>query len=360
MENKISVRQICFIMLMYTAVSKLILYPTVLSYESGRDLLFSALLDFAVQGVIIWAVSFLCSRTDKTFFGLIESTFGNIFARVIYGLFALFFIICAVIPFMEQKLYVNSFFYDTLPSLPLFLSVMFFTVYAACKGFRNIGRCADICLPIFAISIIFIFSMSVGEADWSNFLPVMKTPPAKVFSASLATVFRFFEPCWLLMFMGHFKYGKGDAAKITLSYVVGALIVMLFLALFYGVYGDIACSRQFAIAKISLFFPAIDLVGRIDLIALYALEIVMLFAMVINVQMCVHCFVKCTGYENRAVWSVAVNGVLVILLLTLNTKFNAVYNVWAKWMWIVFIIFANIIPLLAWALKKGGRKEEAK
>ena len=55
MENKISVRQICFIMLMYTAVSKLILYPTVLSYESGRDLLFSALLDFAVQGVIIWA-----------------------------------------------------------------------------------------------------------------------------------------------------------------------------------------------------------------------------------------------------------------------------------------------------------------
>ena len=51
MSMKISVRQICFIMLVYTAVSKFILYPTVLGYENGRDILFPALIDFAVQAV---------------------------------------------------------------------------------------------------------------------------------------------------------------------------------------------------------------------------------------------------------------------------------------------------------------------
>lgn len=353
---KISVRQICFIMLMYTAVSKLILYPTVLSLYSGRDLLFSALIDFAVQGIIVWAVSYLCSRTDKTFFGLIEGTLGKITARIIYGLFALFFLICTVIPLFEQKVYVHAIFYDTLPSLTVFLPFFIFSVYAASKGLKNIGRSADICLPIFVISLLFIFAMSVLEVKWDNFLPVLTTPANKVFGGSLLTAYRFFEPAWLLMFMGHFKYKKGDAAKITLSYAGGALIVLFFLAVFYGVYGDIAVSRQFAVSKISLFFPAIDIVGRIDLIALYGLEVVMLFALVINIQFAVYCICKCTGYNNRAVISAAVNAVLFIMIIVLDNRLNDLFTVWSKWMWIVLIIFANIIPLLAWTMRRRTDK----
>lgn len=356
MSMKISVRQICFIMLMYTAVSKLILYPTVLSYYSGRDLLFSALIDFAVQAVIVWAVSFLCSRTDKTLFQLIEGTLGNITARIIYGLFALFFIVCTIIPMCEQKVYVHAIFYDTLPSLLVFIPFFIFAVYAASKGFENVGRSADMCLPIFIISMLFIFSMSVTEVKWDNFLPVLTTPAKNIFGGSFNTIFRFFEPCWLLMFMGHFKYKKGDAAKLTLSYIGGALIVLLSLAVFYGVYGDISISRMFAVSKISLFFPAIDIVGRIDLIALYALEIVMLFALIINVQLAVHCVVKCTGYDNKAVISVAVNAVLLILLVIFDNRFNDLFEVWSKWMWIVFVIFANIIPLLAWTMRRREKR----
>lgn len=352
MKMRISVRQICFIMLIYTAVSKFILYPTVLSYKSGRDLLFSALADFAVQAVIVWSVSYLCSRTDKTFFELIEGTLGKITARIIYGLFALFFIVCAIIPVFEQKVYVHAIFYDTVPSLIVFLPFFFFAVYAASKGFENIGRSADICLPIFIISMLFILVMSVIEVKWDNFLPMLKMPLKSVFGASVGTMFRFFEPCWLLMFMGHFKYKKGDALKITFSYIGGALIVLFVLAVFYGVYGDVSASRQFAISKISLFFPAIDVIGRIDLVALYALEIVMLFALVLNIQLAVHCIAECTGYKNKAVLSLAVNAVLLVLIIFLDNKFNALHTFFSKWMWLAFVIFANIIPLLAWAMKR--------
>lgn len=356
MGMKISVRQICFILIMYTAVSKFIVYPTVLSHYSGRDLLFSALADFAVQAVIVWAVSFLCSRTDKTFFALLEGTFGNITARIIFGLFALFFIVCAVIQLFEQKVYVHAIFYDALPALSVFLPFFGFAVYAAAKGFQNIGRCADICLPIFIVSMLFIFAMSISEIKWDNFLPVLKTPAKNVLGASVLTAFRFFEPCWLLMFMGHFKYKKGDAAKITLSYAGGALIVLLFLAAFYGMYGDMAVTRQFAVSKISLFFPAIDLIGRIDLIALYVLEIVMLFAMIINVQLCVYCISKCTGYKNKTVISIALNAALIIMLILLDNKLSALITIWSKWMWIAFVLFANVIPLLAWTLRRREKK----
>lgn len=352
---KISVRQICFILLCYNAVSKMLLYPTVLSHYCGRDLLFAALIDFAVQAVVVWAVSFLCSRTDKTFFQLLEGTFGNIFARIIYGLFALFFIAATIVPLCEQKLYVHTIFYDTVPPLLIFLPFFFFSIYAAGKKFTNIGRSADVCMPIFVLSMIFVFSMSVLEIKWNSFMPVLKTPVKDLFGGALGTVFRFAEPCYVLMFMGHFKYKKGDAAKMTFSYIVGALTVLLFLFTFYGIYGDIAQSRQFAVSKISLFFPAIDTIGRIDLIALYILEIVMLFALVLNVQLALHCVMQCTGYQNRVVLSLAVNAVLIILLMVFDHGFNNLHTFYAKWMWIAFAVFANAIPVLAWTLRRKER-----
>lgn len=352
---KISVRQICFILLCYNAVSKMLLYPTVLSHYCGRDLLFAALIDFAVQAVVVWAVSFLCSRTDKTFFQLLEGTFGNIFARIIYGLFALFFIAATIVPLCEQKLYVHTIFYDTVPPLLIFLPFFFFSIYAAGKKFTNIGRSADVCMPIFVLSMIFVFSMSVLEIKWNSFMPVLKTPVKDLFGGALGTVFRFAEPCYVLMFMGHFKYKKGDAAKMTFSYIGGALTVLLFLFTFYGIYGDIAQSRQFAVSKISLFFPAIDTIGRIDLIALYILEIVMLFALVLNVQLALHCVMQCTGYRNRVVLSLAVNAVLIILLMVFDHGFNNLHTFYAKWMWIAFAVFANAIPVLAWTLRRKER-----
>ena len=352
---KISVRQICFILLCYNAVSKMLLYPTVLSHYCGRDLLFAALIDFAVQAVVVWAVSFLCSRTDKTFFQLLEGTFGNIFARIIYGLFALFFIAATIVPLCEQKLYVHTIFYDTVPQLLIFLPFFFFSIYAAGKKFTNIGRSADVCMPIFVLSMIFVFSMSVLEIKWNSFMPVLKTPVKDLFGGALGTVFRFAEPCYVLMFMGHFKYKKGDAAKMTFSYIGGALTVLLFLFTFYGIYGDIAQSRQFAVSKISLFFPAIDTIGRIDLIALYILEIVMLFALVLNVQLALHCVMQCTGYQNRVVLSLAVNAVLIILLMVFDHGFNNLHTFYAKWMWIAFAVFANAIPVLAWTLRRKER-----
>lgn len=355
MKAKISVRQICFILLIYTVASRLLLYPTSLTAACGRDLLFPALIDFLIQGIVIWAVAYLCSRTDKTFFALLKGGMGEVGARIVMGFFAAFFLLCALVPIFEQKLYVHAIFYDTVPSLLVFLPFFFFSVYAGSKGFDNMGRCADLCLPLFLISVSAILGMAAGEVKPSFLLPVLKTPANAVFGGALSTAFRFAEPCYLLMFMGRFSYKKGDAAKITLSYAGGALIVLLFLFVFYGIYGDIATSRQFAVSKISLFFSAIDTVGRIDLVALYILEIVMLFALVLNVQLAVQCLKDCSGVQNTGWLSLALNAALAVVLIVCNHRFFAIYTVFSDWMWIVFLLFATAVPLCAWLLPRRER-----
>lgn len=339
-------------MIAYTVVSKLLSYPTILSLTCGRDLLFPAALSFLIEGIVIWSLSYLCSKTDKTFFELLKGTLGEVGARIIYGLFALFFIAASIVPIFEQQQYVHNIFYDTLPSLATFLPFFIFSAYAASRKLINAGRSADVCFPIFIGCMAFLFLMAFSEVQWNNLLPVLKTPATRLLRGLFGMAFHFVAPCWLLMFMGRFEYKKGDAAKITLSYALGAGILLFFLAVFYGIYGEISPSRTFAIARTSLFFPAIDMIGRIDLILLMTLEIVMLFAVVLNVQLAVQALSRCLCYDNLPVLSAVVNAILFLVIVFFEHSYNAIYDFYFGWAWIVILIFAVIIPLLCWALKR--------
>lgn len=355
MKNTLTVRQICFILFAYNAVLKLIEYPAVASVASGADIVFPALFDFALNTIVIWSVAYMCSRTDKTFFELLCNTFGKVFARIVMGLFALYFLLSAIIPMNEQQLLIHSAFYDTVPSIYVFLPFFFFSVYAGAKGFANAGRCADICLPIFAVAISAMLVMSVGQGDYSNLLPILKQPFSKIAGSSLSALFRFSEGALLLMFMGHFKYKKGDATRLTLSYVAGGVVVIAFLAIFYAVYGAMAPSRPFLFNDISVFFPAIQYVGRVDLVLFYALDTVILFAIILYIQLSVYCLTKCFNWDKRSLLSLAVNAVLVLVTFLANNNFSALQTVAGKWFWLPTVIFAYAIPLCGWALKRRER-----
>ena len=355
MKDKISVRQICFILAAYNAATKLLLYPTNAASAVGNALIFSALFNLVLQTVIIWSVSFLSSRTDKTFFELLENTFGKVTAKVIYALFGLYFLMSAIIPMNEQQLLVHDSFYDTMPSLVIFLPFFIFSVYAGVKSFTNVGRCADICFPIFVFTALCFIIMSVSEADFSNLLPIMRQPITKVAGLSLASVFRFSESAFLLMFMGHYKYKRGDAAKLTLSYVGGGLVVIIIMAAFWSLYGALTPTRSFALSNISVFFPVIAFVGRIDLFIIYAFDLVALFAIVLNVQMFTHCMCKTFDKDLKIVFSLCANAVLVAVTFLAYNNYTALQKAAGDWFWIPAVLFAYIVPVLAWALRRRPR-----
>lgn len=352
MKEKISVRQICFILIAYNAASKLLLFPTTAASTVGNALIFTALVNLVLQTIIIWSVSYLSSRTDKTFFGLLENTFGKITARIIFGFFALYFLVSAIIPMNEQQLLVHDSFYDTMPSLTVFLPFFIFSVYAGVKSLTNVGRCADMMLPVFVLCAISFLIMSVGEADFTNLLPMFTQPLKEVAGFSLSSLFRFSESAFLLMFIGHYKYKKGDSAKLTISYAAGGLVVIAIMAAFWSLYGPLAPTRSFAISNISVFFPVIGFVGRIDLFLVYAFDLVALFAAVLNIQLCVHCLALAFNRNYRILYSVCVNAVLVVITFLANNNYTVLQQLAGDWLWIPAVLFAYIIPVLAWALRR--------
>lgn len=349
-QKSLSVRQICFILFAYGAAAKLVLYPTLLAKTSAQGLIFAALFNFLIQGAVIWSVAYMSSRTDKTFFELINGAFGKTAARVIIILFALYFLLSSIVPINEQQLLMHSAFYDTVPSIYVFLPFFFFSVYAAAKGFKNIGRCADICLPIFVVCIAALMLMSAGEGEYSNLLPLWQSSSA-ILKGSFFTLFRFDESAILLMFIGRYTYKKGDAAKLTISYLSSGAVVVAMLAIFYAVYGALTPTRPFILSDIAVFFPAVSYVGRVDLILLFALDIVILFAAALRVQLCVQCLCEGLPFLKSSYGSVAANAILILITCLLNGKFSLLQSVAANWFYIPVIIFAYIVPLSCWCLR---------
>jgi len=358
MTKELSSRQVCFIMAAYSSVLKLLLYPAFAASAAGADIIFPAAFNLILQSVAVWSVSYACSKAEAPLFSLVAKRCGVGLSRALAALFALYFLLSTVVPLHEQQLLVHDAFYDTVASLNLFLPIFFFTVYAGAKSLKCAGRCADICFPVFAFCICLFLIMSAGQANYSNLLPVLRTPFKRLAGATLFSAFRFSDSALMLMFMGRFKYNKGDAAKITLSYIGGGAITIALIAVYYGVYGALSPTRSFLLNSVCAFFPAINFLGRADLVAVYALDIVVLFAIALNIKLSVLCLEELFSRKNSAAFSLAANLVLFILVIILNNKFVAVQNFAARWLWISCLIFSYLAPALVhvFARRSHARK----
>lgn len=360
--DKIKLRQICFLFAAMMPLTKLIVYPAMLAYHAKNDLLFSASANFLLEGAVIAAVMFLASRTRLTFYDLLQNTFGKIAAKIVYGAFALFFLFSALLPLLEQKGFVLQVFYENVPSFLSFAPFFAVCVFACVKGFKGIGRAADIALPVTAVSLAAILLLAFPEAEFSELLPVGGAGVKNIFTGSLYGLNWFTDCLYPLFFLGHFEYEKHAAKKVLLSYAAGAAAVLLFLAVFYGIFGDIALRQINALAQISKYTTSFTSLGRIDLLFIFAAALPLVFYLCVPVQMCVHCVKKVFEKCNPIIPAAIANAMLLTAGVFLKYSFFEVQILFTQKLWWVFAFFAYAAPFLCLFLrrKESGRFEGVK
>ncbi|MCD8040069.1 MAG: spore germination protein [Clostridia bacterium] len=357
MKDQLCTRQICFILIAFSAAGKLLMLPAQLAYFAKNDLWVCALILYLLQIAAVWSAAFLCSKSNGTFFNLLQNTFGTAVSKVFMWLFAIFFVMAAFIPICEQKLFVHEIFYDTVPALIVFIPFFFLSTYMGGKGLNNAGRAADIAFPLFIASFAAIFIMSVTQSNAGWLLPVFSNPVKDIARGVHSTLYAFTDGAVMLMFMGRFKYKKGDCTKITLSYAAGAAIVIAFILTFYSVFSALSPDEYFAISKTAIFFPALSVTGRLDLIAVYVTEIAMLCGIILYIQLAAECVYTAINKRAGRQWiSLAINVILLVLIIIFNDKYRAVQGVYGNILWYVFAVFTLLLPCLAWVLKRSGKR----
>ena len=204
---KLSARQICFFLAAVAPAGKLVLMPSQLVAQTANDLLLPVALQILAQSALVFAV-LLLARNGRTVYGMLSDMVGGFFAKAACVLFAAFLLFAAFVPLVEQKILVQSIFYDTLPSYVAFAPFFLFAAYLCAKPLASLGRVWDILAPLFLVGILGVLLLSVGNADFGALLPVGAAGAGGFGRGVAYTAGWFFDAALLLPLVGKFPYRK--------------------------------------------------------------------------------------------------------------------------------------------------------
>lgn len=350
-------RQIAFFAAFILPVYKFLELPSILARFTGGDLLLPALLQYVFQAGVLLALLFVISRLEKPLFEILKERLGK-WAAIFYGLYVFYFLFAAMLPLLDLDKFIYAAFYDTAPTFFSFVFFFILSAYVCSRGTKTLGRIADLSLFLFLLPFFALLVMSLTEADASNLLPIFEHRLERTMSAFTYTAPHFSDAVFLLPLLGNLRYKKGDAKKIALGYGLGGVFTLLFLGIFYGVYSTIAAREHYAFSKIAQYFPALTVIGRIDLLFVYLLCI-LLFIYVATPLHYATDFTTCLFGGKRRVWfAAAFNVAALIFTLFCNQHYNAIYALFGQYLFPVFWVFADLFPLALLLLLIKKRKKE--
>lgn len=354
--TKIAPRQLLFFLAAIAPLGKMILMPTQLVIFSKNDLLLSTLLNLALQTGAVFLVVLL-SKRQKSLYELLQESLGSVFAKIIVCILSLFLLYAALVPVMEQKLMVQSVFYDTLPSNIVFSPFFLLSAYLCYRPLSSFGRVWDVLMLLAVFGLVGICVFAAGEADFAALLPLGATGAKGVFSGMAYTMGWFFDSAILLSLVGKIEYRKGLAWKSALSYAIGGLVLLVFLSFFYGIFSDISSLQLFAFSKISKYFSAISVLGRIDYLFIHLLAIAMAFYCILPLQASTDFLKQSFGDQKplSALYAIAVSATMLVLSTLLTFSFASVERTITQTLFWIFPIFCIAVPALCLTL---GRRHE--
>jgi hypothetical protein len=110
-----------------------------------------------------------------------------------------------------------------------------------------------------------------------------------------------------------------------------------------------------AFSKIAEYFPALDTIGRIDLLFVYLLTVVLIFFTCLPLAYVTDFSCRLLGTERKSLFSAFLNLGLLFFLLYGNRHYNAIYTLISRKSPFVFWFIADMVPLLLLFLPKSTK-----
>ena len=358
-------RQVAFAAAFLLPLGKFLETPSLLAKYAKGDILLPALLRFLIETLVLLAVLYAATRSEKTLSERIENALGK-WSAVLYAVFAAYYLFAVLLPVLDLEKFAYAAFFDTAPTTFYFAVFFLFSAFFAAKGIKSVGRCADLCLFLFLIPFFALIIMSFTETDFSHLFPLFGTKFSRVLLGVRLTSPHFSDVALLLPLIANCRFPSKASQKnatdnrkggksIVLGYAVGATLTLLFFGVFYAIFSTLAPREHYAFAKIAQYFPALEVIGRIDLLFIYLLTVVLFFYTCLPIHYATGCVAKIFGLQRRTWISAFINVALFLFALLCNRFYNAFYDAISNHLAPVFWIVADMLPLLLLFLPENGK-----
>ena len=318
---ELSSRQFIIIAVFVMLTSKLVTMPSVVYAGANGDAIFSILINFAVELLLVFLITLVIIRNPNTdLFTLLKRKFTVVGAVIIYFLLAVYLILRLTLCYQELYSFFLNQLYDEFSPWLFAIPTFFVTGYIAYKGARTLGRSLEIMFWFILIGTIISVISNVNYLQFDQNLPYFAEGALPMLNGSLTSMFYFGNSLCLLFFVG-----KVDASPKLLrnTMLVSACVMLFILAIcfvFYDVFGKSMQYVIFSLSEFSQYDPFILELQRLVWLT-SIVDITKLFCSTI-------CLIYCVGQANKALMQTktTILPILVAFLLIFSIATIAHYD----------------------------------
>lgn len=346
-DYPLRLRQVCLFFIAFSPIVRIFMLPSLLAEISGEDMWLSSVLNVFLDLISITSLIICCKRADADFYTLLSRKFGDITAKAVFCLYAVFFVLKALLPVCEQRDYIELTLYNTFPSILNFIPLFLICFYFSLKHLRVIGRASDIMWLTTITGFAVLFGLSVPNADFGSVLPVGAHGFPTISKASFSALNWYGDGAYMLFFIGNFKWEKSGGKKITLSFLISAALTVAFMIVFYGIFKSIAFRQRFALTEMSKYSSVINNIGRFDYIGIFFILLSSFFSLSLPVFFSVYAINRAFNPKIKWILPLILSLLLLLFVWILGEYFFAVEKIITEKLPAIFLVFGNVIPLLS-------------
>lgn len=315
-EKQLTKRQVVCILLICCMASKVTTFPIILMEKAGNDAWISYLIMFAVYLLLFIGVMLIYkANPDKDFYCVLKGSIGKIGAKAVMAILFLLFTAQVIMMFRECRALMGANFYNNISWRPFTLTVIAFLCYAAFKGLNALGRCGEIIIGLFTVSVLLAVLLVIPNAEFERLLPVGDSGVRAVGYSAMTVNFWFGDFFILLMMLGKIKPEKKVALHAVTAYIVSGVIVLLFIVMFIAVFGTMSVYEGFGQSFSNLMeFSFSESLGRLNSVFEIFWLGGMFFKMLVLFWVAVEALVLLTGAADKRLWHIIPYGAAVMLV----------------------------------------------
>ncbi len=356
--KQLRTRQICLFFLAFTFTTKLFTLPSIVANVSKNDLWISTLFNVLLDLLSLIILLIVSKNVDDDFYTILEKTFTKTGAKIVCIFYFFYFFSKSLLPIVEQREYIELTLYTSSPSLLYFLPFFIVSFYISTKKLRVLGRLADVLFLCSSLGFLVLMALSVPHADLSNVLPIGINGIGNIARGSFLSLTWFGDTLFFFFFIGNFNRAKKDGVKISLSYLISALSVVLFMMVFYGIFTSISYRQKFSLTEISKYTTIINSTGRFDYFAILLLLVSNLVSLSLPLYFCSKLLNYVLGAKNQNIAPFIVTLLSISVILLLTKRVFSLQKIVITFFGVFYVFMANVLPILVLLIYKRRKNEK--
>ena len=360
---KMSYRQASIIIFYMLVAFKVLSLPSLMYQTCKNDGYLAVLIMMLVDAILVWAsIKILKQAKDKNIYDFVKQYTGGVIAKIFVVGLTLIPLIHLAIKTKGLEWFLVKNLYTKFEWFQFAIPIALVTCYMIYKGSRNIGRVCELFIWIIVGGVIIIIIKGFASVDLTFFLPILSKGITPIFKAIYNYLAWFGLGGELLLFCGCVDFNNEKKSQIFFYSALAIILVQMVLWSFYGAYGIMSSTHNFAISDISQISNANMALDELS----WLIVTVWAIAQILHVS--IYGYLFCRGLQiifnikNDAI-ATLVLFVLLILWIFWGEHTIALEKLFLNKSIVWIVICAQyIIPIIIWILsfikKKKSRKTQ--